>query len=208
MIKGLDTSHFNGTPKDWKRVKAAGYDFVLCKASDGDSFVDPVFLRDSHDADKAGLVVGAYHFFRPLKDAHRQSQLFVNTVKAAKLKLILSIDLEPALTAGVDDWASLTPQQSWERAEDWLDDVQEEFRYVPMIYTDQPFADEKLQMCPFGVYTKLWLAKYAPQVPAGWKNYTVWQFGEKGIVDGIPGNVDQDRFEGTFEELAALTIQV
>jgi LysM repeat protein len=55
----------------------------------------------------------------------------------------------------------------------------------------------------------LWLAQYPnqyiegmkPALPRGWFNYTIWQYSDKGKVNGINASVDMNLFNGTLEEL-------
>lgn len=61
--RGIDISAHNGTI-DFGKVKKAGYDFVIIKATEGTDFKDSMFSDNLRRAREAGLKVGAYHFFR------------------------------------------------------------------------------------------------------------------------------------------------
>src|SRR5260370_40501961 len=56
----------------------------------------------------------------------------------------------------------------------------------------------------------LWVAAYAsnaPPLPAGWNDWTFWQYTSSGTVSGITGAVDQDYFTagpGTRQTLAGV----
>jgi lysozyme len=54
----------------------------------------------------------------------------------------------------------------------------------------------------------LWIAHYTakpqPNIPATWNNWVLWQFSEKGKVNGVKGSVDRDRFNGSLDDLRAL----
>ena len=52
-----------------KAVRTEAIDFVFMKASEGESFKDRCFEGRWEKAKKAGITRGAYHFFRPGKDA-------------------------------------------------------------------------------------------------------------------------------------------
>jgi len=43
----------------------------------------------------------------------------------------------------------------------------------------------------------------APALPKGWFKWTLWQYTDKGVVNGINAAVDMNLFNGTLEELYA-----
>ena len=62
-VRGIDVSNHNGTIK-WEQVAEDDYQFAYIKASEGKTHRDPAFARNVKSAQRAGLLVGAYHFFR------------------------------------------------------------------------------------------------------------------------------------------------
>jgi lysozyme len=56
----------------------------------------------------------------------------------------------------------------------------------------------------------LWLAQYtsapAPQVPKAWTAWTFWQYIGKGKTPGVSLPVDLNWFNGTLDDLKALTV--
>jgi LysM repeat protein len=42
-------------------------------------------------------------------------------------------------------------------------------------------------------------------LPRGWFNYTIWQYSDKGRINGINASVDMNFFNGTLEELYKFT---
>lgn len=55
---GVDLSHHNYV-EDWDQVTAS---FVYLKANEGATHQDETFKRFAHNAQKRGILVGAYHF--------------------------------------------------------------------------------------------------------------------------------------------------
>jgi GH25 family lysozyme M1 (1,4-beta-N-acetylmuramidase) len=55
---GVDLSHHNYV-EDWDQVTAS---FVYLKATEGATHQDETFKRFAHNAQKRGILVGAYHF--------------------------------------------------------------------------------------------------------------------------------------------------
>ena len=65
-VDGIDVSHHNGTIKWNEVVKNRKIKFVYVKATEGRSHKDTKFSQNVKGARKAGLEVGAYHFFEEL----------------------------------------------------------------------------------------------------------------------------------------------
>ena len=67
-MRGVDVSVFNENV-DWAAVKAAGYDFAICRTGYGKTGFDENFQRNVEEAHKAGLICGAYHYSYALTPA-------------------------------------------------------------------------------------------------------------------------------------------
>ncbi|MGZ3872792.1 MAG: glycoside hydrolase family 25 protein, partial [Mucilaginibacter sp.] len=68
-IHGIDVSYYQGKI-DWMKVKRMHEDeihisFAFIKATEGVVITDPYFQRNWRECPKAGIVCGAYHYFRP-----------------------------------------------------------------------------------------------------------------------------------------------
>src|SRR5258708_3344786 len=63
VTKGVDVSHYDGTI-DWVAAHGAGIDYAFMKATESTGFVDPTFAANFKNAKAAGVIPGAYHFFR------------------------------------------------------------------------------------------------------------------------------------------------
>src|SRR5438270_692260 len=74
-------------------MKSAGQDFVVLKATEGDTFVDPQFAASRAAAHAAGLVVGLYHFARA-GDAGTEAAFFAGTVGALQAGEFAALDWE------------------------------------------------------------------------------------------------------------------
>lgn len=83
---GIDISHYNPEP-DWS---ALDVDFVIMKASEGTGYVDPTFASRREKCRKAGIPVGAYHYFLGKEDGKKEFNNFFRTVG-------MEIDLRPAV---------------------------------------------------------------------------------------------------------------
>ncbi len=63
-LPGIDIASYQGQP-DFDKVAAAGYGFVLTKATEGVGYVNPEFAVNWPRIKQAGLARGAYDFCRP-----------------------------------------------------------------------------------------------------------------------------------------------
>lgn len=205
-VQGIDVSHHQGSI-DWKSVAKAGILFAFAKLTEGDTFVDSQFARNWSEMKDAGILRGAYHFFRPAKSASAQAEKFIQTVGNLD-----SGDLPPMLdleeTQGHNEWTDLPQEERVAVALGWLDLVEDGLDVKPIVYTRRGFVTAHLGDPGRLTDYPLWIAHYTkaakPAIPSGWKKWTIWQYSETGKVSGIPGNVDMDRFNGPLSELKAL----
>ncbi len=192
LAQGIDVSQDQNSV-DWPSVQAAGYAFTFVKATDGETYVDPLFAQNWAGAKAAGLLRGAYHFFRAEDDPQIQAEFFWKTVGGVG-ELPMVVDVEESM--GQPNSVVISNLTSF------LNSLQGWTNQQPMIYTDSGFWNG-LGTSAFGTYP-LWIAQYgvaAPTLPAGWALYDFWQHSETGQVAGIQGNVDLNVFSGSLAAL-------
>lgn len=197
-VRGIDVSTYQGAI-DWAKVKASAYSFAFAKATEGEFTVDDSFAENWAAIKSAGMLRGAYHFFRPYRDAAAQAQHFLTQVQLGDEDLPPAVDVEvrdrvePALiVAGLSTFADLVVKRTGHR---------------PIIYTSPDFWINQLANPKSLTDLPLWIAHYTtgnPIIPGGWSKFTFWQFASTGNVDGIAGSVDTDLFSGSYGELLAL----
>ena len=200
---GVDVSHYNvdrrGVPIDWAAVLGAGYGFAVIKATDGAMGRDPQFVANVQGALKAGLVVAAYHFLRPGAQAADQATNFLGQIAAVggpeAFALGAAVDVEdPDDDKGA--WSALGREIRAPKVLHWLAAVQVSFP-TPMIYCIPRWFGQLIGTDGCFAAYPLWAASPSgPPKLAGspWQEYTLWQYGFTGTVDGIgSGNVDLDR---------------
>ena len=206
-VPGIDVSYWDAGI-DWPKVRATGQRFVFVKATEGDFYSDPTFDDNWLGAKSAGLLRGAYHFFRCNVDAKKQAARFIDYVRTVND----DGELPPVLDLESND--SQTKDKIIARAKTWLDLVEAAFGKKPIIYSGQYFLQDYLSEAGGGppAWAKdypLWLAQYPnqyiegmkPFLPKGWFKWTFWQYSEKGKVNGINADVDLNLFNGSLEEL-------
>ena len=207
-VPGIDVSYWDAGI-DWPKVRAAGYRFVFAKATESVTYSDPTFPDNWNGPKTAGLLRGAYHFFRCNVDAKKQADYFINYVQSTG---DLG-DLPPALDLESTD--GQRKDKIIPAVKVWLDRVEAAFGKKPIIYSGQYFLQDNFSEAGGGppAWAKdyvLWLAQYPgvpytdgmqPVLPRGWFKWTIWQYSDKGVVNGINAAVDLDVFSGTLEEL-------
>lgn len=207
-LQGVDVSDFQGDIA-WKKVKAAGTEFAIVKATEGVTFTDPRCTAGRVDAIRdAGLVLGFYHFARPQpgRTPAQEASHFVHTVERVgglDGTCLLALDIE---------WVQGLGQKqlrAWARG--FCRFVKTQTGITPIIYTGAWFWNPRTgnPASYFGRHP-LWLAAYVkdprPFVPKAWrkKGWTIWQHSDKGRVDGIPHPVDVNVFNGSLKDLKRL----
>ncbi len=196
VLRGVDVSKYQGTV-DWAAVKASGRVFAFARIGDGVNTQDTTFATNWPAMKKAGLIRGAYQFFRPSQDANVQADLVI-----AKLGKIPAGDLPAVLDLeSADGVASATVVA---RAKAWLARVEAGTGRRPIVYT-AAFMSPTIG-ATFGAWP-LWVANYGttcPTLPTGWSDWKMWQSSSTGNVPGISGAVDTDEFKGTLADLMKL----
>jgi len=206
-IPGIDVSMWQG-PIDFSQVAVAGVRFVIAKATDGPTAVDPMYELDKAGAKAAGLAFTAYHFARPSSawhDALRQADHFVDVAGLGPGDLVPALDVEES--------GGLSPRALTRWILAWLGRVTERLGVRPMVYTSPAGWAERTadtSAIAGAGYPMLWLAHWntaSPTVPGadwGGNGWTFWQFSDCGSVPGVGTCVDLDWHAGS--SLDAVTI--
>jgi lysozyme len=201
FVQGIDVSHHNGTI-DFAKVAASGVKFVLMKATEATSFVDPKFGTNWANASAVGLKRGAYHFFRPGISGINQADNLITQLKKhgfAKGDIIPTVDCEDYDGSGKPAYQT--------QLQAFIDRVASAFDVGCMIYTYRGFWKKIGNPTSFAKYP-LWVVDLSsvndPRLPAGWTDYAVWQYTFDGKVPGIVGDVDRDRFNGDLAALSSI----
>lgn len=211
-VLGIDVSNHN-PPVDWQAVKNANISFAFAKATEGVTFKDKTFATNWSGMKAAGIIRGAYHFFRPAKTADEQVDNFLKVVKnvlePGDLPPVL--DLEPWPEQVGIDWKNIAFNERINQVKTWLEKVEQATGEKPIIYTLASFWREYMRDSQEFTDYPLWVAHFTskpqPDVPAnnwGGNGYKIWQHTESGRVGGVSGPVDRNRFNGSFENLVAL----
>lgn len=184
---GIDVARYQGEI-DWQTVSKEKILFVYIKATEGKTYTDPKFHQNIEGAQKTGLKVGAYHFFRMTSGAREQFNHFYSQVSKYKLDLIPMIDVE----VPKEEVKSIKLVQ--DSLDVFINLVKQNFGKKPMIYGTQ--RSYNTYCAPKYNNLHLYIGRYGPNAPEirGKGSYTIWQYSEKGKINGIPKAVDLCRF--------------
>lgn len=195
-MDGIDVSN-------WQRgieVDKMDMDFVICKATEGTSYVNPDCDRVYQDAVKSGKKTGVYHYASG-GDALAEAEFFVDNIGDYIGEAILVLDFEAdAVNEGV----------GW--AKDFLDAVYNMTGVKPLIYMSRSVVNRYDWSSVHDAGYGLWVAAY-------YKGYTtingfedsptlygsvddwegelaLYQYTSSGRLPGWSGNLDLDKFYG------------
>lgn len=201
-IRGIDISHYQGEI-DWELLQNAMIEkspirFVVMKATEGASKVDPSFNENFQQAREYGFIRGAYHFWSNKSSARQQAYFFLDKVplEVGDLPPVLDVEHKPA-DKSVEDFQRdvLT----------WLHIVEDRYHVKPIIYTYYKFKMTNLNSPVFDDYP-YWIAHYYVDKIEYKGEWKFWQHTDAGRLPGIKGYVDFNIYNGSFYDLKQLTI--
>lgn len=194
-VHGIDVSRHQ-LEIDWDTVAAQRIDFAFIKASEGLELVDICFEHNWNAIKEKNIKRGAYHFFHPKLSSFDQAMNFINAVP------LEYGDLPPVLDFEVINGAS--KMLVINRLQSWLDIVERHYGIRPIIYTNQKLY-KKYILHNFDHYP-IWMARYNTETPIVKQGWHFWQYGNRGQVNGIVGDVDLNVFRGSRLELEEMCL--
>jgi lysozyme len=193
LVRGVDVSHYDGRV-NWPKLAADGIRFVFIKATEGLK-IDHNFANNWAEAGQAGLVRGAYHFFRSDVDPTEQAQFFLNTVDLQPGDLPAALDLEAAPREGLANPADLEFGMV-----KWLATVEAKLGRKPIFYGHKLVKEFYPGLSALSRYP-LWTSQYnstseSPNFPKNWNVWTFWQWSDGRTTDADSLKMDRDFFNG------------
>ncbi|WP_124100757.1 glycoside hydrolase family 25 protein [Ruminococcus sp. Marseille-P6503] len=187
--KGIDVSYYQGEV-DFKKVKAAGIDFVIIRAGYGNALaypkqIDPRFEEYYKNAKAAGLNVGPYWYS------------YADSVEAAKQEAKSCLAAIKGKTFEMPIFFDLEEQKQFAKGKSFCDSIVkafcnslEEAGYFTGLYISRSPLQTYISADVAERYA-LWIAEYSSKCNYS-GSYGIWQYSSKGKVSGISGNVDCD----------------
>ncbi len=200
--KGIDVSEHQGDI-DWKKVKDDGVEFafvrVLYRGWGSGKLVEDATGEDNiRDAIKNGINVGAYVFSEAIttEEAVEEAQKAIEIVSpyAQGIPIVIDVEFVPGDDARMD---ALSPAERTDVILAFCDEVSSQ-GYIPMVYYNTEMGGMGVENERLEGITK-WYAWYS-EVPYYPYKYDIWQYSDKGTVNGIKGKVDQNISFNAFWE--------
>lgn len=190
--KGIDVSKHQGEI-DWAKVASDGVEFAFIRVGNrgygtGAIVEDAQFEANIKGALSNGIQVGVYFFSQAIneEEAMDEAQFVLEKIAPYKIQCPVVIDVEK-----VSDSEARMNQISLEQRTSntlvFLETV-EAAGYEVMLYHNMEMGTLMLDMEQFEDYSK-WFAYYNKEIYYPYV-FDVWQYSDKGKVDGITGDVD------------------
>lgn len=201
--KGVDVSRFQGNI-DWNAAAADGVEFAFIRVANrgygtGKLVEDDKFDANFRGAMNAGIHVGAYIYSQAVNEdeIREEASLVLGKLASYDVKCPIVFDVEKTADASgrmnqlsVEERTNLTLL---------FCQIIEEAGYKPMIYHNLEMGALMLDIETLEEYDK-WFAYYNDDMYYPYE-YKIWQYSDKGKVNGISSNVDMNIcFEPFWEE--------
>lgn len=191
--KGIDVSKYNGVI-DWSKVAADGVEFAFIRVgirgygAEGRLVADEGFEDNIKNALSNGIKVGVYFFTQATteEEAREEAQFVKDLIAPYKIQCPVVVDVEK-----IDDSEArmnkISVADRTKMVKIFCQEI-EKAGYKPMIYFNMEMAALMLDLNELEEYDK-WFAYYNKDIYYPY-DFKVWQYSDKGTVDGIDGKVD------------------
>ena len=210
-VKGIDV----GDDIDWSQVYSAGYRFAFVKATEGIDWAKTGFEKRVEDARNAGLLVGVYHFARPVPNKDKAKEEAESFVRLAGSYLTEGY-LRPALDVEDSDYYGEYPETLGKESlaqwiKTWMDTVEARTGVKPILYMN-PYLFQFLSDSSIANQYDIWVVDFRDTEPTagdspdtkGWNTWAFWQY--KWNVNLAGGVADLDLFNGDMSKLHTFVI--
>lgn len=190
-IHGIDISHHQ-IHIDWDNLDKEAVQFVFIKATEGGTHKDSLFSCNREQAKRHNIPVSAYHFFTFCKSGKEQALNFIESVPNDSTDLPPSIDLEFGGNCKKENQVDNIIQEITE----YINITERHYNKRVILYSTNEFYEKYLigQFPDNPIWIRDILAK--PHLPNN-REWTFWQFANRGILKGIKTYVDLNVFNGS-----------
>jgi GH25 family lysozyme M1 (1,4-beta-N-acetylmuramidase) len=193
--KGIDVSKFQGTI-DWGKVAEDGVTFAFIRVGyrgygeNGTMMEDPMAKDNLKGANDAGIKTGAYYYTQAIteEEALEEVEAVLDLIRPYRIDCPVVVDVERVSSAS-GRMNQLDPQTRTRIVKTFCDAIAAA-GYRPMIYFNLEMSAVLLDVSQLEEYDK-WFAYYTPELYYPYA-YRVWQYSDKGQVNGISGTVDMN----------------
>ena len=191
--KGIDVSRYQ-EDIDWNKVAAAGVEYAFIRVgirgwgSAGRIALDEKFEQNIQGATAAGIKVGVYFFSQAVneEEAAEEAEIVLEAISGYNVTYPIVFDVEKT-SEPTGRMNQISVEERTRVARVFVDKIREA-GYTPMIYSNMEMWSVLIDMASFEDVEK-WFAYYGTQLYFPYE-YAVWQYSDKGRIDGITGDVD------------------
>ena len=184
-LKGIDISVWQSGFTDFEPFKNAGYGYVICKITEGQS-IDKCFEQHYGNCVKNNIPVGAYVFSHATNTskARAEAEYALKILKGRKLCLPIFMDLEASdINYGWN--VDITPIALA------FGEIIKKAGYKWGVYANQSWMVNKLNVDALRkAGAMIWCAKYSDEKPTVYCD--IWQYSDNGTVPGFSHKVDMN----------------
>lgn len=191
--KGIDVSSHQGDI-DWELVAQDGVEFAIIRVGfrgygTGKLVADERFDANIQGAIAAGIRVGVYFFSQAVteEEALEEAALVLEKIQPYQLDCPVVFDVEKVSGSGRMNELSVEERT---RLTVLFCETIEEAGYRPMVYYNTEMGALMLDLPQLEDYDK-WYASYSDQMFYPYE-YKIWQYSDKGRVQGISSDVDMN----------------
>ena len=188
--QGIDVSYHQGTI-DWEKVKNSGQvDFAIIRCGigmDQTNQDDTQWENNTSECERFGIPYGTflYSYADTVEKARSEAQHVVRLVHGKNLTYPIYYDMEDNSVMNKID-----SKTAGEIAQTFLNTLEANGYKNVAVYSSKSLFETKLTADIFNRYPR-WVAHYNDT--CGYQgSYHMWQYTNKGQIDGITGNVDLD----------------
>ncbi len=180
---GVDVSSYQ-EDIDMGVLKEQDIRFVYIKATEGSGSQDPRFAENWKNAEKAGLLSGAYHFFSFDSAGRTQAENFIRTAGPdMKGRLLPAVDVE---YYGDKEQNPPEKEDVVRELKVYLETLEKEYGVKPLIYTGADIYEKYLKG-EFDGYKK-WMSSLFTPLRWNYKDeWVIWQYLNRGELEGYSG---------------------
>lgn len=193
--KGIDVSAHQGNI-DWEKVAADGVEFAFIRGAfrgygTGKLVEDTRFADNMKNATAAGIKTGIYVYSQAITEEEvlEEADLLLKQAAPYGTDIPIVIDVEKVVADEDARMNNLTVEERTNLVLLFCQTV-ENAGYKPMVYHNMEAGILMLDITALENYDK-WFASYSSSNIFYYPyEYGIWQYSEKGSVNGIKGNVD------------------
>ena len=190
--KGIDVSKHQGEI-DWAQVAADGIEFAFIRVGNrgygtGAIVEDPQFAANIVGASTNGIKVGVYFFSQAItvEEAQEEAKFVLDKIAPYKITCPVVLDVEKVSDSEAR-MNKISKEQRTANTIAFLEAI-EAAGYKSMLYHNMEMGTLMLDMTQLEDYEK-WFAYYNKDIYYPYE-FGVWQYSDKGKVNGINTNVD------------------